>query len=157
AIYDYTDAAGELLFQVIRFEPKSFRQRRPNSTGGWDWSMKGVRRVLYRLPELVEAVAAERTIFIAEGEKTVDALVRLGVPATCSAGGAGKWRDDYSKYLSGADVVILPDKDEPGEGHCGAVAKSLAGVSAKVRVLRLPGLAPKGDAFDWVQAGGSAE
>ena len=41
--------------------------------------------------------------------------------------------------------------------HCEAVAKSLAGVSAKVRVLRLPGLAPKGDAFDWVQAGGTAE
>src|SRR5262245_49591750 len=30
AAYDYTDDKGELLYQVIRLEPKSFRQRRPN-------------------------------------------------------------------------------------------------------------------------------
>ena len=157
ATYDYTSEAGELLFQVVRYSPKGFRQRRPDGNGGWILSLGETSRVLHRLPEVVEAVALERTIFVAEGEKTVDALVGLGVPATCSAGGAGKWRDDYSQYLADANVVILPDKDEPGEAHCEAVAKSLAGVSAKVRVLRLPGLAPKGDAFDWVQAGGTAE
>jgi hypothetical protein len=146
ATYDYTDEAGGLLFQVVRYTPKGFRQRRPDGSGGWIWSLGETSRVLYRLPEVVEAVALERTIFIAEGEKTVDALVGLGVPATCSAGGAGKWRDEYSQYLADANVVILPDKDEPGEGHCEAVAKSLAGVSAGV-----------GDAFDWVQAGGTAE
>ena len=99
----------------------------------------------------------KRTIFIAEGEKAVDALVKLGLAATCSPGGAGKWLDGYSQHLANADVVIVPDNDEPGEGHCKAVVKSLAGVSAKVRVLRLPGLPPKGDAFDWIQAGGTAE
>ena len=115
ATYDYTNEAGELLFQVVRYSPKGFRQRRPDGKGGWIWSLGETSRVLYRLPEVVEAVALERTIFVAEGEKTVDALVGLGVPATCSAGGAGKWRDDYSQYLADANVVILPDKDEPGE------------------------------------------
>jgi hypothetical protein len=155
--HDYTDAAGELLFQVLRYAPKGFRQRRPDGQGDWIWSLGDASRVLYRLPDVVEAVTMGKTVYIAEGEKAVDALVELGVAATCSPGGAGKWCDECSQYLADANVVILPDKDEPGEGHCEAVAKSLAGVSAKVRVLRLPGLAPKGDAFDWVQAGGTAQ
>ena len=54
-------------------------------------------------------------------------------------------------------MVILPDNDDAGERHCEAVAESLAGVAEKVRVLRLPGLPPKGDAYDWVQAGGTAD
>lgn len=94
ATYDYTDETGGLLFQVARFVPKDFRQRRPDGNGGWIWSLGDGRRVLYCLPEISEAIANERTIFIAEGEKAVEALVKLGVPATCSPGGAGKWRDE---------------------------------------------------------------
>jgi len=155
--YNYTDETGNLLSQVVRFEPKDFRQRRPDGKDGWHWNMKGVRRVPYRLPELLEAVALKHLIFIAEGEKAVDALVELGVNATCSPGGVGKWRDGYSACLADADVVILPDNDEPGERHCEAVARSLAGIAARVRVLRLPDLPTKGDAYDWVHAGGTAE
>jgi putative DNA primase/helicase len=157
ATYDYIDEAGKLLFQVVRYAPKGFRQRRPDGNGEWIWSLGETSRVLYRCPELAEAVALERTIFIAEGEKAVDALVMLGVPATCSPGGAKKWCDEYSQHLSGANVVILPDNDEAGERHCEAVARSLAGVAASVRVLRLPDLAAKGDPYDWVQEGGTAD
>src|SRR5262245_63486625 len=53
AAYDYTDDEGELLYQVVRLEPKDFRQRRPDGKDGWTWSA-GERRVLYRLPELVQ-------------------------------------------------------------------------------------------------------
>jgi putative DNA primase/helicase len=60
-----------------------------------------------------------------------------------------------ANWSRGDDVVNLPDNDEPG--NCEAVAKPLAGVAARVRVLRLPGLPPKGDACDWVQAGGTAK
>lgn len=157
AIYDYTDETGDLLFQIVRYQPKGFGQRRPDGKGRWNWSTAGLRRVLYRLPELQEAVALGRTIFIAEGEKAVDALVQFGVPATCSPMGAGKWRDEYSNLLAKADVVLLPDNDEPGENHCHRAAESLIAVGARVRVLRLPGIPPKGDAYDWVQAGGTAE
>jgi hypothetical protein len=157
AVYDYVDEQGELLFQVVRFEPKGFSQRRPDGKGGWIWSLDGLRPVPYRLCELSEAIATEKTVFICEGEKAVHALLLLGVPATCSPGGAGKWRDEYCQHLTGADVVILPDNDEPGEQHCNAVAKSLASVAARVRVLRLRGLPPKGDPYDWVTAGGTAE
>src|SRR5262245_19869493 len=57
AIYDYTSEEGELLSQVVRFEPKDFRQRRPDVKGGWIWSLGDTRRVLYRLSEVLEAVA----------------------------------------------------------------------------------------------------
>jgi hypothetical protein len=33
ATYDYVDARGEVVFQVVRMAPKSFRQRRPNGNG----------------------------------------------------------------------------------------------------------------------------
>ena len=157
ATYPYHDETGATLFEVIRSEPKGFRQRRPDGQGRWIHKLDDVRRVLYRLPELLEAVSSARPIFIAEGEKAVDALTSLGVPATCSPGGAGKWRDEYSEHLADADVVILPDNDEPGGRHCEAVAKSLEGVAARVRVLRLPGLPPKGDADDWIRSGGTVE
>ena len=34
AIYDYTDEGGKLLFQVLRHQPKAFKQRRPDGRGG---------------------------------------------------------------------------------------------------------------------------
>jgi hypothetical protein len=50
ATYNYVDESGKPLFQVVRLDPKDFRQRRPNGKGGWSWSLGKTRRVLYRLP-----------------------------------------------------------------------------------------------------------
>ena len=115
--YDYTDDAGEVLFQVIRYEPKGFSQRRPDLLGGWINNLDGVRRVPYKLPELIESVANERPVFVVEGEKAVDALREINIPATCNPHGAGKWRDEYSEHFKGATVYILPDNDETGRDH----------------------------------------
>src|SRR5262249_4153781 len=123
AIYDYRDEAGTLLYQVIRYQPKDFRQRRPDGKGDWIWNLVGVRRVLYLLPELT--AAPEREVFIVEGEKDADLLANLGLQATTSAGGAGKWTDDFNGVLAGREVFILPDNDEPGRQHASAVARSL--------------------------------
>lgn len=67
ATYDYTDEGGHLLFQAVRFDPKDFRQRQPNSKGGWTWTTKGVRLVLYRLPELLKR--GTDPVFLCEGEE----------------------------------------------------------------------------------------
>lgn len=156
--YDYVDENGEVLFQVCRFEPKDFRQRRPDPAqpGGWNWSVKGVRQVPYRLHELTEAVSMDRTVYIAEGEKDVDALLALGIPATCNAGGAGKWPEALAEHFRGADVVILPDNDQAGRNHAAVVGAALSGVAKRVRTLDIPGLAPKGDPADWAAMGGDA-
>jgi putative DNA primase/helicase len=119
AVYDYVDALGALLFQVVRFEPKDFRQRKPNGAGGWTWSTKGVGQVPYRLAALTEAIANEWPAIIVEGEKDVDQLARWNVPATCNAGGAGKWRHELNEHFRGADVVLIPDNDKAGYDHIG--------------------------------------
>lgn len=152
-VYDYCGADGHLVYQVCRMVPKNFRFRRPNGSGGWVWTLKGVDRVLYRLPDVVAAVRGGRTVYVVEGEKDADALATLGLCATTNPGGAGKWRDGDSNALAGADVVVLPDNDEPGRTHAEAVAKSLHGLGCRVRVVNLPMLPAKGDVSDWLAAG----
>src|SRR6266436_5508784 len=83
ATYDYTDEHGDLLYQVVRYQPKDFKQRRPDGCGGWIWR-KSARHVLYHLPEVLEAPI----VFVAEGEKDVETLRSHGFVATTTAGGA---------------------------------------------------------------------
>ncbi len=135
ATYEYTDEHGKVLFEVVRLAPKDFRQRRPDGKGGHIWKLEGVPRVLYRLPAVIQAAAQGATIYIAEGEKDVEALEKAGVVATCNPGGAGKWHDDFSAFLAGADVVIVADKDAVGRDHAHGVARSVADFAESVRVV----------------------
>jgi hypothetical protein len=137
--YSYTDEAGKLLFQVVRKRnPKIFPQRRPDGKGGWIWSIDGVRKVLYRLPQLVEARTKQNghppRIFVVEGEKDADRLAAWGLTATTNPGGAGKWRAEYNAFLADFDIVILGDNDDPGRAHVARLAASLAPVAALIRI-----------------------
>ncbi len=160
ATYDYRDETGSLLFQVCRFNPKDFRQRKPDPTAqdGWTWNTKGVRRVPFRLPELLAAVAEQRPVFNCEGEKDVLAAVNAGFAATCNPGGAGKWQQEFTTYFRSADVFIIADKDEPGRKHAHRVAKSLHNVAGSVHVVELPDVNGQKvkDAADFFAAGGEA-
>jgi len=156
AVYSYVDESGKLLFEVVRYEPKAFAQRRPDGNGGWVWNLEGVRRVLYKLPDVLRAVESGETIFIVEGEKDADALGGLGLVATTNPHGAGKWRDDYSETLKGAHVAIIPDNDEPGRKHAESVARSLWGKASSIKVVELSGDSVK-DVSDWLKAGGTRE
>ena len=42
--YDYFDSDGVLSYQVERYEPKTFRQRRPEGDG-WVYNMDGVEEI----------------------------------------------------------------------------------------------------------------
>jgi 5S rRNA maturation endonuclease (ribonuclease M5) len=160
--YEYHDEKGVLLFQVVRFEPKSFSQRRPdpNRPGEWIWSLGKIRRVLFGLPELLAADPAE-TVWICEGEKDVDRLRALGLVATTSPQGADKWHLVDDAPLAGRHVVILPDLDEPGRKHAQRVAQSLVGKAASTRILELPITDPgkdRKDVSDWLdRCGGTVE
>ncbi len=158
AWYSYVNAAGELIHQVGRREVKSdgFPQRRPDGNGGYIWNLNGVTRVLYHLPAVLAAVEAHNSIFVCEGEKDCHSLESIGLCATTNAEGAGKWQADYSDSLQGADVIVLPDNDEPGRKHAEEVASSLQGKAQSIRVLELAGLPAKGDVSDWIAAGGTA-
>jgi 5S rRNA maturation endonuclease (ribonuclease M5) len=156
ATYDYRDADGTLEFQAVRFDPKDFRQRRPKDGGGWEWKVKGSKVVPYRLPELAAANASQ-TVFVVEGEKDADRLSKLGLVATCNAGGAGKWKAAHSQYLADRRVVILPDNDEAGRKHADQVARSLSDLAASIKIVALRGLPDKGDVSDWLDSGGTVD
>jgi P4 family phage/plasmid primase-like protien len=140
-IYDYTDENGELLFQACRFEPKDFKQRRSDGKGGWIWDIKGVRRVLYRLPEVIKA----QSVCLPEGEKDADNLRDLGFTSTTNPMGAGKWRKDYAETLRGKDVVVFGDNDQPdergrlaGKEHVEKVLASLTGKAKSLKHAKQP-------------------
>ena len=149
--YEYRDAEGALLYQVLRGPNKKFWQRRPDGNVGWINALKGVHSILYRLPDLL--ARPDETVFVVEGEKDADRLRREGVLATTNSGGAGKWKPPLSESLRGRDIVILPDNDAPGRDHARQVAQGVHGLAASVRIVPLPGLPEKGDVSDWLAAG----
>jgi hypothetical protein len=158
AIYDYVDEAGVLLSQVCRTADKQFPQRRPDPTAkhGWRWNLDGVRRVLYRLPAVIAAAAAGGRIHIVEGEKDVHAIERAGGVATCNPGGAGKWSDEYARYLHGAELVIVADRDEDGIGlaHARQIAASIvAHGNGNAGAVQIVQAASGKDAHDHISAG----
>lgn len=154
--YIYCDETGAELFRVRRYEQpgrkKTFRQGH-YSGGQWVSNLKGVRRVLYHLPEVV---AAQQVIPV-EGERDVDNLRAQGFVATTAPCGAGKWEQSFTDSLAGKDIAILPDNDDPGRKHAETVAHELLKAGCRVRIVTLPGLPEKGDVSDWIEAGGTRE
>lgn len=157
--YDYRDERGKLLYQVVRKIPKDFRQRKPDGCGGWLWSIGDVRRVVYRLPQLLKS-PADQLVFIVEGEKDVERLASLKIIATCNPQGAGKWQyvDECARAaLLGRHLVIIADADEAGREHAKAVAQWALSVAASVRVLELYKDDSKRDVSDWLDEGHTAD
>ena len=156
-IYSYHSRDGRLAYQVCRKMPKGFLQRRPDGPDKWQWNMKGIEPLPYRLPQLL-ASAASAPVFIVEGEKDADALAERLLIATTNSGGAGNWRPSLNQYFKGRRVVILPDNDDAGHSHAWAVATALRDVAASVTILDLVSdMPPKSDISDWFAAGGTAD
>jgi 5S rRNA maturation endonuclease (ribonuclease M5) len=170
-IYPYVLGNGMLAFEVLRVpQPggkKTFMQRQPDATAphGHKWNLDGVQRVLYRLPQVLAAVADGRTIHVAEGEKCVHALLRVigaGEAATCNPGGAGKWQAEFSQALAGATVVIYSDADDTGQKHAREVRESLVEHGCTVKIVEAPsGVTTEGkpinDVADHIEAGRTLE
>ena len=134
--YDYQDATGKAVFQVVRYEPepKDFKQCRIVA-GRRVWNMDGVERLPYRLPELL---CNPTSVWIVEGEKDVETLRASGQTATCNPEGAGKWLPAFSQHLKDKCVYIAADNDEKGQKHGREVLKSLEGVVEWAKWIALP-------------------
>ena len=152
AEYKYEDENGTLLFQCIRYTPKGFSQRRPDGIGGWIYNLQGVRRVVYRLPEL----CGQAAIVFVEGEQDCDAAWKIGIPSTTSPMGAGKWIPEYAQQILKQGVrrvAIIPDNDQTGAAHAATVAVGLQQAGIEVRVVPLPGVGAHGDLSDYLASG----
>lgn len=154
-IFNYTDEDGNLLYQNCRYEPKAFRLRRPDGNGDYIWDLQGVRRTLYRLPEVIQA-SSQDFISITEGEADADRLHDIGFAATTS-GSATSWKPEFAKYFKGKLVCIIPDNDKAGRDYMKSVTDSLYGVAAEIRVIELPNLRESEDVSDWLDNGGTRE
>lgn len=152
-IYSYTDTFGKELFQVVRYPGKRFTQRQPDGKGGWIYKTANLKMVLYHMPEVITA----KQVIICEGEKDCDNLraaaqsVYPHLAVTTCPRGAGKWQDDFSVFLAGKQVLILPDNDDPGRKHAETVAASAYRYAQAIKVLTLPGLPEKGDVSDYLK------
>lgn len=155
ATYPYVDENGVLLYEKLRYSPKDFDQRTPSGKR----SLEGVRRVLYRLPELL--AAPEAPVWLCEGEKDADTLTALGLIATSTVEGAKlTWGDttierwqEYAAFLRGRDVILLPDNDDVGRAQMNQAQAALRSHAARVRIVTLDGLEEHGDVTDWLEAG----
>lgn len=148
ATYDYHDEGGNLLYQVVRLQPKSFRARRKNADGDWTWTMGSTRKVLYKLPNVL---VEPDPVVVVEGEKDADNLRKAGANSTTCPFGAGKWDKAYAQLIAGRTVVVIADNDEPGRLHMLQVARSCFDAGCKVKVIaKIDGVADKGDVSDWI-------
>lgn len=163
ATYDYEDDDGVLVYQKVRFEPKTFRVRRPDGRGGWIWGIGDAPRILYRLREVRAAIREGKTIWVVEGEKDVERLRSLGLVATCNFDGASedgkrsKWRKEYSEVLIGAHIIIIADNDAGGFAHARSIAKSTAGKAASIQLMRGLVDRERADISDHLDAGYSLD
>ena len=149
--YKYEDKDKNHVFSVVRFEPKDFRPQRPDGK----YTLEGIERVPYRLPEMLEAIKDGRTILLVEGEKDCDNLAKLGVVATTCPGGAGKWRPEYLQWFKGASVCCIPDNDKAGREGTELLAHKLLPATAQILWLELPDIPDKGDVSDWIKIKGN--
>jgi len=173
----YRDADGWPIVMVRRKDDgqgrKEIRQFRYEN-GKWipglnDQVTKRVR--LYRIAEA--RALSEKTghpIFLVEGESCVERLMQLGIPATTSIGGAGKWSGyggpNYLQDLQGCRIILSPDADSHGVAHMLEIERSLRqhGIEIAGWLLAPPDAPwknlPDGgglDVVDWLESGATVE
>jgi len=149
ARYVYRQADGTPHVQVCRTQAKTFSQNHWNGQL-WVAGKPDGNPIPYRLPEL-KAAELTTVVHICEGEKDADALAALGFVATTNAGGAGNWSDELNEYFRDRHVYVHEDNDAAGRKRSQRIARALNPIAASVRVIRLPGLPPKGDVSDWLE------
>lgn len=156
--YIYEDADGNEAYRRDRREPgkdgksKDFMQYRLVA-GEKSWGIKGLPRLLWRLPQLLAAVKEGRPVFYVEGEKSVRALEKIGEVATTS-GGANDWRPEMANCFDGATLVtIIADNDDAGLKHARRVGAALRARGTQVRIVRGAVDRPKADIVEHLAAG----
>ena len=158
--FPYMDEGGAERFQSVRVDPpngkKTFFQRHRGPDGKWINNTKGVRRLLFGVPELNAADPSE-PVFLVAGEKCVRIMRSHGFVATTNVAGEGKWTAEDSEFVRGRDVVLFCDNDPTGRKDADLKTRLLHGVARSIRVLDVLDLPPKGDCEQYFSAGHTAK
>ncbi len=149
AVYQYRDAAGKLVYEKVRYEPKDFRLRRPDGKGGYIYHLEGVQPLLYNLPALMKRKSA---LFV-EGEKDCETARRLSLVATTS-GGTGSWRQEFAERFQNKRLCIIADADPAGRKLARQVLSDTSPLAEMVKLIEMPRVK---DLTEWVEKGGTRE
>lgn len=109
--YGFYSYDGRLIFQKVRFDPKSFAYYDVLAAR---WSKpRDADSLIYNLPRVLKATEQGEAIHWAEGEKDADALMAAGVVATSVHQGAGKATQQQARWMreSWQPILIWVDKD----------------------------------------------
>lgn len=131
--YIYSDRHGEILYRVVRTPDKRFYQQRQQN-GQWVSGLGDTQRTLYRLPAVYTAIGKNQPVWVVEGEKDADRMTHLGHTATTNSGGAGRFTTDMAAHLTGAEVHIVADQDDPGKQHAKQTATLLKPYAHRVTI-----------------------
>ena len=151
----YRAEDGTELFTKRRYKTsdakgKTYSIHRVDASGKRIAGLKDTRIVPLNLPELLAAKQAGKAIYLVEGEKAADALASIGAVATTSHTGAGSWPTEITQYFTGANVVVIPDNDEPGISYAKRAIAHLLPVAKSIRYLDLNLMMEGDDAYEWV-------
>lgn len=152
----YEDEGRKPLRKSVKYTDGSWKQMRW-ANGNWLPGVKSIRNVPYGLPKLINEKSS-KLIYIFEGEKDCELAWEHGLAATTNVGGAGKWKDEFNKYLEGRIVYVVPDNDEPGKSHAKSVHASLkkSGINCKIVWSILKEIPKKGDFTDYMNKEGNS-
>jgi hypothetical protein len=91
-------------------------------------------------------------------ERKVDRLRALALEATCNPFGCKwEWTDQFVEHFRGAEIIILPDHDDPGRAWAAERVRLLTGVAVSVKIVSLGPTEEGADIVDWLDACHTAE
>ncbi|MBN1763868.1 MAG: AAA family ATPase [Sedimentisphaerales bacterium] len=149
SFHDYRDEFDTLLYRVLKYESDTIKHYRPDGHCGFIYNLDGVRRVPYKLPNLIKQ-PLDQWCFIVETEREVDRLITMKLSATCNPGGPGHWHYSYNPYFMNRKVAILPRPHEPGRHHAQELSRQLSTFARKLRIINLNRIPEGGDVCDWI-------
>ena len=154
AIYIYEDVVENEVAAVTRWDIDGGKEIRPFRKTGEYWESGFVEgpRPLFNLPQVLRS----KRVCVVEGEKAAEAMIEIGFTATTSIGGSVAAKKTDWSQLAGKEVFVFPDNDSPGEKYASDVVQKLQQFhkQPKVKIVRLPNLAEKGDCADFINSFG---
>ena len=155
ARYDYHSSIdGSYCFSKIRLEGKSIVYGRFEKEffryGLNGKSAKDYKAIYGNIESIKKAVVFGDFVFITEGEKDADTMVKQGYTA-CSYGSVSDWQKDLAEMFKDAKVVILADNDKAGKEVAYKIYTDLQGVAKSSKIIIPTPYLEKGDVSDYFE------
>lgn len=117
---------------------------------GHDTPRKSYKAIYGNFQTIKQAIKDGRTVFIPEGEKDVDNLVKYGYVAF-TYGGVNDWQEDFKNVVVDANVIVLADNDIAGKKAAEQIKMDVQDVVKSVKIIVPVPDTPKADISDYFE------